>query len=338
MKKILLSAAVLALAFVACKKDEPTTPSPTPTAKTAPVVTTTAVTSITATTAMSGVTVTSDGGATITAKGIVWSTATAPTTALGTKTTDGTGVITGLTVDTKYYVRAYATNSVGTSYGAEVSFTTVAGDTVAGDTVVVNTALPAGTGDILITEFQTENTATEFVEIYNASGKSLNLINYTINELSVDVDGKISYGQNYWLDTDDPDGKKRHSDTTNTAGRVMAAGEYLVLVDDSKSLLDLVTKYPSFDSTKAVVVANIILSNGTTGDEIAIRYQSAFGANYVVEDQMNWNDTDDLLSSFGGSVPDKTTSDTHQRTDLSGSADDATKWKVASATPGLANN
>jgi len=90
---------------------------------------TTAVTSITATTAGSGGNITSDGGASVTARGVCWNTSTGPTTA-NSKTTDGTGsgtfssALSGLTASTTYYVRAYATSSVGTSYGAEVSFTT----------------------------------------------------------------------------------------------------------------------------------------------------------------------------------------------------------------------
>ena len=96
---------------------------------TAPTVTTNQVTDITQTTAVSGGNVTSDGGAAVTARGICWSTNHNPTTS-GNHTTNGTGTgsftanITGLTANTTYYVRAYATNSVGTSYGSEVSFTT----------------------------------------------------------------------------------------------------------------------------------------------------------------------------------------------------------------------
>ncbi|MBK8522387.1 MAG: hypothetical protein WAT20_10135 [Ferruginibacter sp.] len=95
-----------------------------------PTVTTTSITSITTTTAASGGNVTADGGATVTARGICWSTAANPTIALTTKTTDGSGMgiftsaITGLTAATTYHVRAYATNSVGTSYGGDSVFTT----------------------------------------------------------------------------------------------------------------------------------------------------------------------------------------------------------------------
>lgn len=102
-----------------CKKEE------------IPVVTTTAVSGVTTTTAVSGGNVTDDGGADVTARGVCWGTAANPTVS-GSKTSDGTGTgsfssnLTGLTPGTKYYVRAYATNSVGTAYGNEVEFTATA--------------------------------------------------------------------------------------------------------------------------------------------------------------------------------------------------------------------
>jgi len=101
-------------------------------APTIPALTTTAVSAIGATTATTGGTVTTDGGATIIARGVCWNTTSGPTVSLTTKTNDGTGSgaftssITGLTALTTYYVRAYATNSVGTVYGNELSFTTTA--------------------------------------------------------------------------------------------------------------------------------------------------------------------------------------------------------------------
>jgi uncharacterized protein (TIGR02145 family) len=108
----------------------------------APTLTTTTVTEITASGAKSGGTVSSDGGSGITTRGVVWGTSTNPTISLSTKTSDGTGVgvfqsaITGLDASTKYFVRAYATNSVGTGYGDELSFTTIATSAPAFNTVI----------------------------------------------------------------------------------------------------------------------------------------------------------------------------------------------------------
>jgi len=105
------------------------------TTTTAPTVTiptgATDITSITKTSAAnSGNNATNDGGASITDKGIVWNTSGTPTLsdnayssgATGTGTFNGS--LTGLSAGTKYYVRAYASNSVGDGYSAEVNFIT----------------------------------------------------------------------------------------------------------------------------------------------------------------------------------------------------------------------
>ena len=103
-----------------------------------PTLTTTAISSITTTTASSGGNISSDGGASVTAHGVCWNTSTGPTTS-NSKTTDGTGSgsfvssLTALTANTKYYVRAYATNSVGMAYGNEISFTTSTAITTVSD-------------------------------------------------------------------------------------------------------------------------------------------------------------------------------------------------------------
>ncbi len=95
------------------------------------VITTTSVNTITPTTASSGGTGLSAGAnCSISAKGVCWNTSTGPTTA-NSKTSDGTGAtdftssITGLSAQTLYYVRAYATNGFGTAYGPEVTFRTL---------------------------------------------------------------------------------------------------------------------------------------------------------------------------------------------------------------------
>jgi len=99
-------------------------------APTLPVLSTTSVSSIGTTTATSGGTITADGGSYVVSRGVVWSTSQSPTIALSTKTINSAGAgnftssITGLTQSTTYYIRAYATNSTGTSYGSQISFTT----------------------------------------------------------------------------------------------------------------------------------------------------------------------------------------------------------------------
>jgi hypothetical protein len=101
------------------------------TTTTIPTLTTSPVINVSTTFATSGGVISSDGGVSVTARGVCWSTSPNPTIALSTKTSDGTGTgtftsnITGLTLNTTYYVRAYATNANGTAYGAQVSFTTL---------------------------------------------------------------------------------------------------------------------------------------------------------------------------------------------------------------------
>ena len=96
-------------------------------------ITTTPITSITFNSAISGGNVTANGGGVISARGVVWNIATMPTVSLSTKTTDGSGTgvfsssLTSLTPPgTTYYVRSYVTNNVGTAYGNEITFTTLA--------------------------------------------------------------------------------------------------------------------------------------------------------------------------------------------------------------------
>ncbi len=104
---------------------------------TLPKLTTIEASNPTTTSASSGGNITDDGNADVTARGVCWGTTTNPVVT-GSITSDGTGTgsftssITDLTPNTKYYVRAYATNSEGTAYGNEVTFTTnpVVGATV----------------------------------------------------------------------------------------------------------------------------------------------------------------------------------------------------------------
>lgn len=97
-----------------------------------PTVNTASVSNITQNSATSGGNVTDQGSSSVTAKGVCWSTSPNPTLS-NSHTIDGSGAgsftsnITGLTANTTYYVKAYATNSSGSAYGNQVNFTTQGG-------------------------------------------------------------------------------------------------------------------------------------------------------------------------------------------------------------------
>ncbi|MBW2709396.1 MAG: right-handed parallel beta-helix repeat-containing protein, partial [Deltaproteobacteria bacterium] len=121
-----------------------------------PTVTTQAITNITTTTATGNGNVTDLGIPNPTQHGIVWATTADPTTA-DNKTTDGLvsatgafiGSITGLTPNTLYHVRAYATNAAGTSYGEDVTFTSYIVPTVTTQAVTdITTTTATGNGNV----------------------------------------------------------------------------------------------------------------------------------------------------------------------------------------------
>ena len=106
-------------------------------------LTTTNASNVTTASATLGGNITADGGSTVTQRGVCYGTTTNPTTANST-TNDGSGTgsfvsnLTGLAASTTYYARAYATNSAGTAYGNEVSFTTTGGGGGGGSPVYCN--------------------------------------------------------------------------------------------------------------------------------------------------------------------------------------------------------
>jgi len=118
---------ILLFSFLSCEDDNENEDSIQP-----PVLSTSSITNITANSAICGGYITDNGGADVIAKGVCWSVNQNPTIS-NSSTNDGIGVgefiseITGLDVNTTYYVRAYATNSKGTTYGNEQSFLTLNG-------------------------------------------------------------------------------------------------------------------------------------------------------------------------------------------------------------------
>ena len=122
--------------------------------------------SITQNSAYCGGNVTSDGGTSLTARGVCWGTSNPPYLSSNNYSTGGystgtyTHYISNLAMGTTYYVRAYATNSIGTSYGSTVfSFKTLNKPTVSTDQIVTydtNSAVVRGTvsdsGGVSVTE------------------------------------------------------------------------------------------------------------------------------------------------------------------------------------------
>ncbi len=148
-----------------CDKDDP--------ARLASITTAT-VSEITSGSAVSGGNITDDGGATVTARGVCWCTSPEPTTG-NNKTTDGSGPgsftsnLENLSRNTTYYLRAYATNSVGTAYGSEVQFTTE-GETASVTTLeITDMAFNSATGGGEVTDDGGE-AVTERGVCWNTSG------------------------------------------------------------------------------------------------------------------------------------------------------------------------
>ena len=123
MKRFYFAIVLLSVLLVGCKPEAET-----------PIVVTQEVTDITTNTANVVCDVESDGGAEVTSRGVCWDTIQNPTID-GDKTNDGNGVgtfiseLSNLASQTTYYVRAYAVNNIGVSYGEEKCFTTLIEET-----------------------------------------------------------------------------------------------------------------------------------------------------------------------------------------------------------------
>jgi hypothetical protein len=131
MKKVYIASIILAATFVmifsgGCFKDN---------VENKPTVITSSITDISSTSANGGGNIINDQGEPTVARGLCWSTESEPTildasTNVGGSMWEFTSTMTGLTPNTKYYVRAYATlrqlgDEVGTGYGNQVVFTTL---------------------------------------------------------------------------------------------------------------------------------------------------------------------------------------------------------------------
>ena len=169
-----------------------------------PVVSTNTVTQITSNTAVCGGVI---EGFSASTRGVCWSTSPNPTIALSTKTVNGSGIgffnstITGLSASTTYYIRAYGTNSAGTDYGNEFSFTTQS----------INAALyPTGT-------VFCNNVVSAVVEVTNpTTGKIWMDRNLGASQVATSSTDALAYGDLYQWGRRADGHQCRNSPTTTT--------------------------------------------------------------------------------------------------------------------------
>lgn len=203
--------------------------------------------------------VTGDGNSTVTERGFVYSTSPSPTTS-NNKITLGNGIglystnIYGLSQNTRYYVRAYAINSVGTAYSNEVDFTTL------NTTVVVNisTAIPSNitvSSATLGGNISSDggNTITDRGVVYGLS------INPTISDTKVQSgSGTGAYSLNV---TGLTQGTTYHvrAYAINSSGTFYGADENFITLTDGATACEAGQTFPggtSYPSTNSVVLGS----------------------------------------------------------------------------------
>jgi pectin methylesterase-like acyl-CoA thioesterase len=186
-----------------------------------PSVTTNAVTSISVNTALCGGKILDWGGAAVTAKGLCWSKTANPTLS-NSMTVDGTDIasftrsMSGLSAATTYHVRAYATNSAGTGFGGDTTFTTATPKT---DTTVV--VAKDGSGNYTTIGAALRNVPANYTGKYTVFVKkgiyferdTVLATSYNVNLVGENRDSTII---THWTYSDDPAISKAGTSATYT--------------------------------------------------------------------------------------------------------------------------
>ena len=240
-----------------------------------PKVATTIVSKISQSEATSGGNITNDGGAKITARGVCWSKNTNPSTT-NSKTIDGVGKgnyisdITSLEPNTTYYIRAYATNSIGTSYGEQISFTTlneVSAPTVTTSQATSITKSSATIGGEIVADGG--NTITERGVVYSTtenptlkSSKAVSEIDDS-NKFAVDID-KLKPNTKYYA----------RAYATNSIGTSYGEQISFTTLNEVSAPTVTTSQATSITKSSATIGGEIVADGGNTITERGVVYST----------------------------------------------------------------
>ncbi len=268
-----------------------------------PTLSTAAVTEITGSSAKCGGTITDNGGANVSARGVCWNLTGNPTVSDG-HTTDGSGNgvftsnITGLTAGKTYHVRAYATNSNGTAYGSERTFTTTNGLPTLTTTEVTNITATSATSGGIITANGGANVTARGV-CYNTTGNPTVSDGHTTNgtgngTFTSNISG-LTAGTTYYI----------RAYATNSNGT--AYGNVLSFSTSGGSVTLTTTTPSSITATSAVSGGNITNDGGSSITERGLcwstsQYPVATGSHLSIGSG---------TGSFSGSITGLSTSTTY---------------------------
>ena len=170
---------------------------------TTPTVASNSVSAIADNSATCGGNITSNGGSTITASGIVYAKTTDPTLGTGTAvatspvTTTGSFTLnmTGLASGTTYYVRAYATNAKGTSYGTTQTFKTTGTTPIPYCTSQGNSCTDEWIANVAIGSFTNASAAASYTDF---TAKTVNLTTGVSNSITLTPGYSGTAYSEYW--------------------------------------------------------------------------------------------------------------------------------------------
>ena len=257
-----------------------------------PTVITTAISGITSSSAKSGGNVTDNGGSSITARGVCWDISPNPTIA-DNRTTNGIGTgtftsnITGLTENTTYYVRAYATNSQGTAYGEELDFTTNAESVTVTITEPEDGAVVSGTVNIKAT------TTSNPTNAKGASPLGVSKVEFYIDDSKIAEDAAEPY-ETDWDTTPFADGSHTIKAIAYNLANETAEDEITVQVNNAPPVppeISLNRTRLNFGSTPEAGATSISVASAhlMTGSQTILINNSGGGTlNWAVTKDAEW--------------------------------------------------